>query len=172
MKARVLLATALIMSQAIAAECLIGWPGVVGPKSRDGNTEVTVWQEATDGETYLVGGKSDSKDFTEHASCTNGGCAFMATWNKVTQEFSQKAIFTEVQTVIAIVFEPFTDGESLAKKFAMVFSKEEEEKHRLVVNFGLYSKTLGAIVAQSGYTISEPYDTDSYDDFGSLALFE
>ena len=54
----------------------------------------------------------------------------------------------------------------------MVFSKEEEEKHRFVVNFGLYSKTLGAIVAQSGYTISEPYDTDSYDDFGSLALFE
>ena len=54
----------------------------------------------------------------------------------------------------------------------MVFSKEEDGKHRFVVNFAAYSQSLGVTLAAKGYTLDEPYDVESHNDFGSLALFE
>ena len=72
-----------------ASHCLIGWPATIGPSTKDGDTEVTAWSETPFPDTYLIGGSSESKDFTENNVCAkNGrGCAYLTNWNKVSQEF-------------------------------------------------------------------------------------
>lgn len=79
----------VIASVASASHCMIGWPAIVGSSTKDGNTEVTVWSETPFPDTYLIGGHSESKDFTEDAYCADNlhGCAYLTNWNKVTQEF-------------------------------------------------------------------------------------
>ena len=75
----------IVASVTSASHCLIGWPAVVGPSTKDGSTEVTAWSESPFPDTYLIGGSSDSKDFTEDSVCANNGrgCAYLTNWNKV-----------------------------------------------------------------------------------------
>ena len=70
-----------------ALHCLIGWPTVLGPKSKDGSTTLSVWLKTPDTDNYLIGGSSNSKEFTEKEECaTNGvGCAYITNWNHITQ---------------------------------------------------------------------------------------
>ena len=70
-----------------ALHCLIGWPTVLGPKSKDGSTTLSVWLKTPDSDNYLIGGSSNSKEFTEKEECaTNGvGCAYITNWNHITQ---------------------------------------------------------------------------------------
>ena len=79
-----------------AGHCLIGWPAVVGPTTKDGDTTVTTFAETPSTDNYMIGGLSTSLDFTEYEECVENGCAYLATWNKVSQKFSQKWIFTDV----------------------------------------------------------------------------
>ncbi len=101
----------ILSSQAAALHCLIGWPAIVGSSTKDGNTGVQVWAETPFSDNYLIGGNSDSADFTEDATCaSNGkGCAYLANWNKVSQVYTQKWIFNKVSEVVDIKFESFAD---------------------------------------------------------------
>ena len=81
-------AIVLFCSSGVSAlHCLIGWPTVLGPKSKDGSTTLSVWRETPFSDNFLIGGSSNSKEFTEKEECaTNGvGCAYITNWNKVTQ---------------------------------------------------------------------------------------
>ena len=129
-------ASTLLLSQSSASDsCLIGWPAVLGSVAKDGNTDVMAWSETPFTDNYLIGGNSDSLAFTEHEECsTNGkGCAYITNWNKVSQEFTQKWIFTEAETLLEIVFEPYED-ERDEPKFAAIFSKtfDDGTAHQMV----------------------------------------
>lgn len=48
-----LLLTVLVTCQ----KCKVGWPVVLGPKSKDGNTVVQMWDKTPiDEDTYIIGG--------------------------------------------------------------------------------------------------------------------
>ena len=81
---------------------------MLGPKSKDGNTTLSVWTETPFSDNFLIGGSSNSLEFTEKKECTtNGvGCAYITNWNKVTQEYEQKYIFTSVYDVLDFKFSP------------------------------------------------------------------
>ena len=98
--------TLLSQTVALPSNCLVGWPAILGSSTQDGNTDVQVWSETPFTDTYLIGGNSDSADFTENPMCaTNGkGCAYLANWNKISQEFTQKWIFTKPTTIKDIKF--------------------------------------------------------------------
>lgn len=40
--------------------CSLGWPVVLGPASRDGSTQITIWAQAPNKNYYLIGGSSNS----------------------------------------------------------------------------------------------------------------
>ena len=106
----------------------MGWPAILGAESKDGDTGVTIWSETPDEDYYLIGGNADSQDFTEQASCTkNGGCAYLANWNRLTQQFDQKWVFTELSEVADIKFESY-DSAAGDNKFALVFAKKLKAK--------------------------------------------
>ena len=110
-----------------AVTCLAGWPSPIGPKTRDGDTVVSAWSETSSIDHYLVGGTSNSLALTENEACTKkkSGCAFLVTWNKLTQVYDQKWIFTEVQDIVDIVFDtkPQSDG---SYDFAIIFRADNE----------------------------------------------
>ena len=93
---------------------------MVGSETKDGDTEVTTWSATPFADNFLIGGTSNSADFTEKEECaTNGtGCAYLTNWNKVTQEFDQKWIFTAAHDIIDIKFDPNNEF------FALVFSQK------------------------------------------------
>ena len=156
---------------ASASHCMIGWPAIVGSSTKDGNTEVTVWAETPFPDTYLIGGHSESEDFTEDSLCSENehGCAYLTNWNKVSQEFEQKWIFTDVFNVIDIMFSP---DQSV---FAVAFMKWDQwdESYKNVLTFHEWAS--GGKTAQinsTAYTINEPLDIEVYDTFGHLSLFQ
>ena len=109
-----------------ASHCLIGWPAVVGPVEKDGDTDVFTFSETPNVDYYMLGGSSNSVDFTENEDCAENGCAYMAVWNKISQKFSQKWIVTEVESLVNIEFEPF-DSSSDRPYFATIFNSINED---------------------------------------------
>ena len=75
----------ILASVTSASHCMIGWPAIVGSNTKDGSTEVSKWTETPFPDTYLIGGHSESKDFTEDEYCSTSqhGCAYLTNWNKV-----------------------------------------------------------------------------------------
>ncbi len=69
--------------------CLSNKPALLGSKTKDGSTTVTTWAQTPYTDNYLIGGTSNSADFTEQAECaTNvGGCAFLANWNSISSRY-------------------------------------------------------------------------------------
>ena len=96
------------LAQADDSFCTLGWPAILGPASRQGKTSVTIWAQSPNDDYYFIGGTSDSVDFTEEDSCQReNGCAFMAQWNRISQEFEQKWVFSQYTDLVDIKFEPF-----------------------------------------------------------------
>ena len=163
---------AIVASVTSASHCLIGWPVVVGPSTKDGSSEVTAWSATPFSDTYLIGGTSNSADFTEDSDCAENthGCAYLTNWNKVSQEFEQKWIFTAVYSVSDIVFDP------TELYFTVVFKQynEDEEKYKHVLTFNdwpAYEKS--ATMSSKAYILNEAFDEEIYNDpFGQLHLYQ
>ena len=152
-----------------ATHCLIGWPAVVGPTTKDGDTTVTSFAETPNVDYYMIGGSSNSVDFTENEDCAADGCAYLATWNKVSQKFTQKWVFTDVHTLENIDFEPF-DSSSDRPHFAVVFNRVGDDEIHNVITFNKWagsSAELGSIE----YTIREEYDDELTIDYNNIGLF-
>ena len=81
MKISLILSILLVSVTKASEACSVGFPVVMGPESRDGNTEATVFMKTPNSDIYLVGGWSDSPTLTEHEECVEKGCAFIATWS-------------------------------------------------------------------------------------------
>jgi len=135
-----------------------------------------VWSETPFSDSYLIGGNSDSADFTEDKTCaSNGkGCAYLANWNKVSQEFTQKWIFTKASDVVDIKFESFAETQT-TYTFAVIFSEEDvvddEPVYRHVVTFNEWKGKL-ANLATIAYTMTTPYDPEVIDDFQRLTVMQ
>ena len=71
MKISLLLTILLVSVTKASAACSVGFPAVMGPESRDGNTQSTVFAESPSSDIFLVGGWSDSSTFTEHEECAD-----------------------------------------------------------------------------------------------------
>ena len=132
--------------------CSLGWPAVVGPASQDGETSVTIWSETPDKNAYLIGGNSNSEDFTEESVCTkSGGCAYLANWNRISQKFDQKWVFTDANQVVDIKFEPYTSiaGEKI---FAIVFAnktKKDKDFYESKITFNTWSSSRATLSTDS-----------------------
>ena len=149
---------------------MIGWPAIVGSATKDGDTGVTVWSETPFVDMYLIGGMSNSADFTERDDCSNG-CAYMANWNKVSQEFDQKWIFNEVQDLVDIKFETWQGVTKENYTFALVFSKQDGAESKNVVTFNKW-RGQKATLGSTAYTLNDAYDPDTYEDFQNLTLMQ
>ena len=116
-----------------AAHCLEGLPVMLGPQSKDGDTKVTVWAQSPFPANYLIGGWSNSIDFTESTECsTNGfGCAFMANWSTESETFTQRWIWKASSGVREIVFQPDANAED-ASYFAVVMDVPVVDNSNLV----------------------------------------
>ena len=168
---------ALVAGQAAASHCLIGWPGIVGSSTKDGDTDITVWHETPFSDAYLIGGNSNSKDFTEKSVCSSNGtgCAYLAVWNKVSQDFTQKWIFTKVFSVQDIKFQDFEDTVQDIYTFAVVFNEVTEQNgedmYRHIITFNQWQGAT-ATLGTTAYTMMEPYDPEQHDNNRHLAVMQ
>ena len=141
----------------------------MGSSTQDGDTDVQVWSETPFTDSYLIGGNSNSADFTENEVCaSNGkGCAYLANWNKITQDFTQKWIFTKPTTIKDIKFASL-DNSQQDYTFAMVFEEEGKNStnvndaktiYRNVVTFNKWDGKK-ADLSSIAYTMMTPLDSD------------
>lgn len=169
-----LLAFALSFVSVQADFCSLGWPAVLGSASRDGDTSVTIWSETPDKDYYLIGGNSDSQDFTEQASCSKGGgCAYLANWNRITQQFDQKWVFTDLSAVADIKFEPY-DSPVGDKTFALVFAKKTKAKnsYQSVITFNTWSVSTATLSEEQQTVSAATYGKEQIAELSKLSLFE
>ena len=52
----------LCSTEVNALHCLIGWPTVLGPKSKDGSTTLSVYLETPFSDNFLIGGSDATRD--------------------------------------------------------------------------------------------------------------
>lgn len=133
--------------------CLKGIPLILGPNEKEGNTRVTTWAQSPFPDNYLIAGVSTSVIFTERAECAsnNLGCAFLTNYNVDTETFGQKWIFTDVQNIREIVFQPDSDAEEISK-FALVFdkvSKSNTSTFNTIITFNRWSRKTASLSSVS-----------------------
>ena len=127
----------LLVIVASAQNCKVGWPVVLGPESRDGNTVVQMWTKAPiDDDTYLIGGYSNSKDFleTKNDMC-DGNCAFLTVWTSIQEKFWNRWVINEAQSLLGMTSDSYKNMTSV-----VVYNKETDGKHYNYIGFVYYEQ--------------------------------
>ena len=134
------------------------------------------WAEAPLEEYFLIGGSSNSADFTEKPECAEkqAGCAFLVSYNTVSQSFDQKWVFTAVSNVREILFQPAASA-TAETVFALVFDKVSQSNPNVLNTvLTLSNKWQGrrASLSSNSVTLTEPFDRAQIDDFSKLSFWD
>ena len=117
--------------------------------------------------TYLVGGSSQSLDFTEQGDkCVADGCAVLTTWNKFDAAFTQRYIITEASKVLA--FLPVPDSTAFFTLLSRVETAGRTKHHSFVLTL---SKSVSQVSTEA-YYLRERYDAEHFSDFSKWAIVQ
>ena len=139
-----------------AATCKIGWPAVLGPNDKDGDTTVSVWTQTESSDYYLVGGMTKSDTFAERKDtvCSTQGCAYLTLWFKIGMKFSYRRIYSQATTVAALSHQ--------SKSTAVVFMVINGNKANYALTFIKWTG-LDPEFSRLVYTINHELDLFAWD---------
>ena len=148
---------------------MVGWPLVLGPISQDGDTVVEVWDETPiDDLTYIVGGYSTSKDFTEtERNKCDQGCAFLTVWTSNEERFWARWVISNVNSVVGIV------SESLQNNSVVLYNKAKDDKNNYYIGFVKYSinqinKNIIPELVKEVYEMKHEFDFKNLNELNNL----